>query len=61
MILVDLRYRGDYTPASRKLMQSYAYSGDIVNFGIVLKNKNNWPSNLDMNRFTMRVSYYESN
>ncbi|WP_319931513.1 pesticin C-terminus-like muramidase [Xenorhabdus santafensis] len=61
VILIDLRYRGDYTPASRKLMQRYAYSGDIDNFGIILKNKSNWPPNLPMDRFTRRIDYYESN
>lgn len=27
-VLVDLRYRGDYTPHARSLIQRYAYSGD---------------------------------
>ncbi|WP_244590582.1 pesticin C-terminus-like muramidase [Xenorhabdus mauleonii] len=61
VILVDLRYRGDYSPATRKLMQRYAYSGDIVNFGIILKNKSNWSPGLPIDRFNRRVEYYESN
>ena len=58
-ILVDLRYRGDYTPRARSLIQRYAYSGDLNSFGNVLSTRSNW-QNVPEERFNQRVSFYES-
>ncbi|MEY8713629.1 pesticin C-terminus-like muramidase [Mangrovibacter phragmitis] len=57
-VLVDLRYRGDYTPHTRSLIQQYAYSGDSSSFGQVLSNRTNW-SNVPQDRFLRRVKFYE--
>lgn len=56
-ILVDLRYRGDYTPNIRSLLQRHAYTGDLQSFGQVLSNQSNWP-NVPQDRFTRRVQFY---
>ncbi|MEN4571042.1 hypothetical protein ABEG61_09000 [Pantoea agglomerans] len=58
-VLVDLRYRGDYTPHARSLLQSHAYAGDIASFGAVLSNRINW-SNVPYDRFNKRVYFYEN-
>ncbi len=58
-VLVDLRYRGDYTPHARSLIQRYAYSGDLSLFGTVLSNKTMWP-NVPQDRFLRRVRFYEN-
>ncbi|MFQ2245657.1 hypothetical protein [Aeromonas enteropelogenes] len=57
-ILVDLRYRGDYTPAARKVIQTSAFNGDITEFGRLLSDRSIWP-NVPPDRFSRRVSYYE--
>lgn len=58
-VLVDLRYRGDYTPHARSLIQRYAYTGDLSSFGQVLSNRNQW-SNVPQDRFLRRVRFYEN-
>ena len=58
-ILVDLRYRGDYTPRARSLIQRHVYSGDLNSFGNVLSTRGNW-QNVPEERFNQRVSFYES-
>ncbi|WP_447723153.1 N-acetylmuramidase family protein [Enterobacter asburiae] len=58
-VLVDLRYRGDYTPHARSLIQRHAYSGDLSSFGQVLSNRTQW-SNVPQDRFLRRVRFYEN-
>ncbi|WP_226839797.1 hypothetical protein [Enterobacter cloacae complex sp. P29RS] len=58
-VLIDLRYRGDYTPHARSLMQRYAYSGDLNSFGNVLSTRSNW-QNVPEERFNQRISFYEN-
>ncbi|WP_050570297.1 hypothetical protein [Dickeya dadantii] len=58
-LLVDLRYRGDYTPSTRVHLQHAAYSGDINTFGRILSNRAYW-LNVPDDRFKKRVKYYES-
>ncbi|MEQ0236388.1 MULTISPECIES: pesticin C-terminus-like muramidase [Klebsiella] len=58
-VLIDLRYRGDYTPHARSLMQRYAYSGDLNSFGNVLSTRSNW-LNVPEERFNQRISFYEN-
>jgi hypothetical protein len=57
-VLVDLRYRGDYTSHIRSLLQRYAYTGDLNGFGQVLSNRSNW-LNVPSDRFNRRVKFYE--
>lgn len=56
-VLADLRYRGDYTPSARAIIQRLAYSGDIAGFGRELSNKANW-INVPQDRFEQRINYY---
>lgn len=58
-VLIDLRYRGDYTPHARSILQRFAYSGDVVSFGRELSNSALWP-NVPRDRFLRRVNFYES-
>ncbi|MCL9644013.1 hypothetical protein [Rahnella bonaserana] len=59
-ILVDLRYRGDYTPTIRSHLQHAAYAGGLSTFGSVLSNSSLW-GNVPNDRFQRRVHYYEHN
>ncbi|MBX8877923.1 hypothetical protein HCH41_02945 [Enterobacter ludwigii] len=58
-VLVDLRYRGDYTSHARSLIQRYAYIGDLSAFGQILSNRAQW-SNVPQDRFLRRVRFYEN-
>ncbi|BAU77131.1 lysozyme family protein [Metapseudomonas furukawaii] len=58
-ILIDLRYRGDYTPTARSHIQSAAYLGDAIAFGRALSERAHWP-NVPQERFQRRINYYES-
>jgi hypothetical protein len=59
-VLVDLKFRGDYTPASRKLIQSFVAKNDFESFKSVLQNKKNWP-NVPEDRFERRSKYLDAN
>ncbi|MGL4432742.1 MAG: pesticin C-terminus-like muramidase [Plesiomonas shigelloides] len=56
-VLVDLRYRGDYTTESRKAIQRAAYSGDDAGFMSALENETVW-KNVPNDRFLRRQAYY---
>lgn len=58
-VLVDLRYRGDYTTHARSILQGYAYTGNLHEFGQALSNLSNWP-NVPEDRFNRRVRFYEN-
>lgn len=58
-VLVDLRYRGDYTSHARSLIQRYAYCGDLSSFGQILSNRTQW-SNVPQDRFLRRIRFYEN-
>jgi len=59
-VLIDLRYRGDYRPQVRKLIQKMAYAGDIEGFGKAISNRSFWEK-VPNDRFNRRVEYYEKN
>lgn len=58
-MLVDLRYRGDYTPNIRSLLQEHVANNDIARFSSVIKNRSNWPENLPSDRFSRRSRYLD--
>lgn len=58
-VLIDLRYRGDYTPHIRSLLQRHAYAGDVPGFGRILSNRDLWPK-VPQERFFRRVRFYEN-
>ena len=58
-MLVDLRYRGDYTPSIRSLLQEYVANNDLARFSSVIKKRSNWPQNLPGDRFLRRSKYID--
>lgn len=56
-VLIDLRFRGDYTPASRKHIQKYVASNDTAIFSILLKDRSLWP-NVPRDRFRRRCEVF---
>lgn len=57
-VLVDLRFRGDYTPSSRRLIQKYVASNDLAKFKIEIQKKANW-ANVPEDRFKRRSKYLD--
>ncbi len=55
-LVVDLLYRGDYTPRSRQLIQSYIADNDLQGLYTVMSNRANW-RNVPLDRFNRRVAY----
>ncbi|AWM36980.1 hypothetical protein GobsT_51380 [Gemmata obscuriglobus] len=55
-VLVDLRFRGDYTPASRKLVQPLAVKNDSVGLAKVMADPANWPG-VPKDRIERRKAY----
>lgn len=57
-LLVDLKYRGDYTPDSRVLVQALASRNDLAGLAQVMKLRGNWP-NVPKDRFERRVAFLD--
>ena len=57
-LLVDLKYRGDYTPDSRVLVQPLASRNDLAGLAQVMKQRTNWP-NVPRDRFERRVAFLD--
>ncbi|OUS25028.1 hypothetical protein A9Q99_22540 [Gammaproteobacteria bacterium 45_16_T64] len=55
-IMIDLRYRGDYTPASRKRIQRLVSDNDLTGFTDDLTHRDNW-SGVPEDRFTRRTQF----
>jgi hypothetical protein len=55
-LIVDLKFRGDYTPASRKLVQKHLANNDVEGLAAVMSDRGNWP-NVPVDRFERRKSY----
>ena len=53
-VIVDLRYRGDYTPKSRKLIQKMVAENDIEQFILILSERELW-AQVPEERFNRRV------
>ncbi len=58
-ILVDLRFRGDYTPKSREEVQKLVAANDLAGLAKVIADKEKWPGVPD-DRFKRRRQYAES-
>ena len=56
-LLVDLRYRGDYTPAVRKRIQQCVASNDVDGIKADLTRRDLWQS-VPEDRFKRRVEYF---
>ncbi|MNQ66268.1 hypothetical protein D3C85_807570 [compost metagenome] len=59
-ILVDLRYRGDYTPSIRSEIQEHVVNNDLARFSSAVKNRPIWPSNLPNDRFMKRSTFLDN-
>lgn len=57
-VLVDLRYRGDYTSATRKLVQPFAVKNDLKGLAEVMANREHW-KNVPNDRFNRRNAYLQ--
>jgi hypothetical protein len=55
-VVVDLIYRGDYTGATRRIIQKPFVDNYYLNFSRGVYNYNNWPG-VPVDRFNRRVSY----
>jgi hypothetical protein len=55
-VTIDLRFRGDYTPASRKLIQRHIANNDLAAFKSVLCDRAKW-SQVPQDRFDRRCQY----
>lgn len=55
-ILVDLKFRGDYTPSARTIIQKHVSSNDLESFAKEISNIENW-SNVPKDRFEHRKSF----
>ncbi len=55
-LLIDLRYRGDYTSSSREFLQSLVVKNDLPAFGAEIAKVSNWTS-VPPDRFQRRVDY----
>lgn len=58
-ILVDLKFRGDYTPAVRKKIQKIVSNNDAAAFYEIIKKRENWP-NVPSDRFNSRAEYLKN-
>ena len=59
-VLVDLRFRGDYTPNARKKIQKLVSANDRQGFTAMLSERANW-TNVPQDRFERRVKYLDQN
>ncbi|MGH1485986.1 MAG: hypothetical protein ACRBCI_07160 [Cellvibrionaceae bacterium] len=55
-VVVDLKYRGDYTPTSRKFLQTLVVNNNIAKFKKAIQDKKNWP-NVPQGRFKKRSDF----
>ncbi|MFQ5344607.1 MAG: hypothetical protein ACE5DZ_01455 [Mariprofundus sp.] len=55
-VLVDLRFRGDYTPHARKKIQKLVSANDLQGFTEVISERAIW-KNVPQDRFERRVQY----
>ncbi len=58
-VVVDLRFRGDYTPRTRALLQSALANNDVNRFKEVLCNRALWPG-VPFERFKARCYFLET-
>jgi hypothetical protein len=55
-VLIDLRFRGDYTPETRKIIQQAVADNDFEKLFDLMIDRKNW-KNVPKDRFLRRVSY----
>ena len=61
-ILVDLKFRDDYTGGTRKVLQKYVVTNDAKEFLKVLSDRSNWLMlRVPTDRFQRRVNFLKAN
>ena len=55
-VVVDLRFRGDYTPSCRKFLQTHVANNDLEGFAREIADRNRW-SNVPSDRFERRKAF----
>jgi hypothetical protein len=55
-VLVDLRFRGDYTPSCRRFLQVHVARNDVAAFAAEISNSDRW-LNVPPDRFRRRAEY----
>lgn len=55
-VVIDLRFRGDYSPGCREILQSHIVANDLKAFAGEIGKKTNWP-NVPKDRFERRRNY----
>ncbi|CAB4026848.1 Hypothetical predicted protein, partial [Paramuricea clavata] len=55
-VLIDLHFRGDYTPATRKIIQQAVADNKFGKFFDLMIDRKNW-KNVPKDRFERRVAY----
>lgn len=58
-VVIDLRFRGDYTPESRTFIQKFIADNNLDGFTKVMLDKSKW-QNVPVDRFNRRVQYLTS-
>lgn len=58
-LIVDLKYRGDYTPRSREVIQPLIVANDLQGLTKAMADQNNWKS-VPADRFARRKSFMEA-
>lgn len=61
-LMVDLRYRGDYKPATREKLQEACYKNDFSNLKQIMRDEGFWVSahNVPRDRFNRRRGYVDA-
>jgi len=61
-VLVDLKFRGDYTGGVRKFLQKHVVANDTKEFLKALSDKSNWMmQRVPADRFQRRVTFFKAN
>jgi hypothetical protein len=55
-VLIDLRFRGDYTPACRQFLQVHVARNDLQGFAKEMMDRKRWP-NVPKDRFARRKAF----
>ena len=58
-LIVDLKYRGDYTPGSRETLQPLIVANDLKGLAEAMANRGNWPT-VPADRFERRKAFMET-
>ena len=55
-VLIDLKFRGDYTGGSRQKIQKFVAENNLIKFAEAISNSQNWP-NVPADRFKRRKKF----